>query len=122
MAATVDVDLVASGDSWSVEFTGGGNVTVGAGDVETISWVLNQAPLGAAITAVTINPGQPNNVPWMGAEPSAPDWTTTDQNEGVDEGVTWQYVVTVTYRNTAYNHDPQITNDPPTMISRRRRS
>lgn len=128
MSSIINVDLVATGEpapapAWQVEFPEGGNVEVTAGETDTIQWVLQTAPLTAAIHAVPIANGQPGDVPWAGPEPSAPDWTTTDHNSltGGQSEVTWEYGVQVSYRGTVYSIDPQIKNKPPTIARRFRR-
>ncbi|HEV7768923.1 MAG TPA: hypothetical protein VGQ76_28270 [Thermoanaerobaculia bacterium] len=119
---TIEVNLVSTGNpypnDWSVEFPNdGGTIQVQPGDTDTINWVLETAPDGAAISAIVINAGQPGNVPWDGVAPSAENnWTTTDTNSlsaGQAE-VAWSYVVTVTYNGFPYVNDPEIVNDPPT--------
>lgn len=126
---TIPVNLVATGQpfpaNWCVQYPPpeSGNITVEAGQSETISWVLQDFPPTAEISAVTFELGQPGDagqpagIPWAGPEPIEPDWSTTDQNSltSVDPAVTWAYSVTVKYKGQPYAHDPQIKNDPPTI-------
>ena len=117
---TIYVDLVSSNNSWAVTYPppAEGNITIQAGDSDTINWVLQTAPQGAAITAVTISPGQPGDVPWAGAEPTAANNFTTTDTDAIPAGspaIAWFYSVTVTYDGVPYTSDPEIKNDPPTI-------
>ncbi len=120
---TIPVSLVPNDSpdpAWKVIFPGpnGGSFTVEAGDSDTINWVIQEAPAGAAITAVTFgnSPSSEGNLPWVGVPPpSAPDWSTTDTNN-LQHGqppVHWPYTVTMIYNDVHYKSDPEITNKPP---------
>jgi hypothetical protein len=116
---TVPVALVSSNNTWVVTYPGpnGGNITVQAGDSDTINWVLQSSPEGAAITSVNIDPGQPGNVPWPSPGPAPEnDFTTTDTDAAGTAGIAWNYSVTVTYEGVPYTSDPEIKNDPPTIM------
>ena len=115
---TIEVSLVPNDDPpWKVVFPGpnGGSFTVEAGDTDTINWVIQNAPAGAAISAIQFSPGQPGNVPWVGPTPAAPDWSTTDTDnlQSGDAAVSWAYTVSMTYYGVTYVSDPEITNKPP---------
>ena len=119
----ITVDLVSTGNpdpAWQVTFPDVGDVAV-ATQQETITWVIGTAPIRAEITAVDFAPGEPGNVAWNGALPSAANnWTATDDND-VPAGsppVSWDYTVTITYQGVPYVSDPKITNEPPTLLVR----
>jgi hypothetical protein len=117
---TVNVALVSSNNTWVVTYPDpdGGDITIQAGDSDSINWVLQSGPDGAAITAVTIEPGQPGNLSWAGPAPTEANNFTTTDTDAVQQGapaIAWNYSVTVTYDGVPYTSDPQITNDPPTI-------
>jgi hypothetical protein len=121
------VDLVSTGESnpaWEVTFPDGGDVEC-AGEETLFRWVIQTAPIRAAITAVTIQDGEPGGVPWSGGVeadlPSAAnEWTATDENVLIagDPPVSYEYSVTITYQGVPYTSDPKITNKPPTHLCR----
>jgi hypothetical protein len=111
---TIKVSLVPA---WKVIFPGlnGGSFTVDAGDTDTINWVIENAPAGAAISAISFS-NSDTGVPWPGGNPNAPCWSAKDTNN-LHQGqppVHWPYTVTMTYEGQSYVSDPEITNKPPT--------
>jgi hypothetical protein len=122
----INVDLVSTGSepAWEVTFPDGGDVEC-AGTETQFRWVIQSAPIRAAITNVQIDPGQPGDVPWSGGVeadlPSeANDWTATDENVLIagEPPVSYEYYVTITYQGVPYTSDPKITNKPPTHLTR----